>query len=157
MFQIDFNYDSKQCSNIGEQVFYRALKSVYTQSSTPPIIENQGLLNATQTRCKLYVPIGSKEDYQAAPIWERFDIMEYDVSSINEAVIKKPIIYPNPTTGKAFIETTNGITPQVRVLDMQGNLLQQMQSNEIDLSGYNSGIYLVEVNGETVKVLVTPN
>jgi hypothetical protein len=70
-------------------------------------------------------------------------------------------IYPNPTTGKIFIEvnseTVNG--EDVRVYDIFGKSqpIQVVNTSgrvvEIDLSGCASGVYIVRINsGETVQV-----
>jgi len=91
--------------------------------------------------------------------WRKRDIITYYYSSGNNTGIE-PLtndeairIYPNPTTGKVFIENSSDQIPWVRVLNMQGVPLQQVHSNEADLSGYANGTYLIRVNDTTYKVI----
>jgi exo-beta-1,3-glucanase (GH17 family) len=70
------------------------------------------------------------------------------ISQINssESEVK---IYPNPTKDMVFLETASDIN----VYDMQGILLQKTFGREIDLSTYNSGIYLMKINGVLHKLV----
>lgn len=74
-----------------------------------------------------------------------------DESSIQSTKTSSTNIYPTITTDKVFIETETGDIPQIWVFNMQGTQLQQTQSNEIDLSGYAAGIYLLQVNDEEAR------
>jgi len=78
---------------------------------------------------------------------------EEETSSISETTATTAKVYPNPTTDKVFIETANGDVPMVRVFNMQGTLLLQTQANEINMANYVKGIYLLEIDGETTKVV----
>jgi len=60
------------------------------------------------------------------------------------------IIYPNPTTG---IFTVQGGTGEIQVYDMVGCKVLVTTKEEIDLSSYAKGIYLVRV-GEAVRKIV---
>jgi hypothetical protein len=62
-------------------------------------------------------------------------------------------IYPNPVSDKLVIETPNQATPEIKLYNLQGKLLLQTQSNEIDLSGFEAGTYLLKANGETIKLV----
>ena len=62
-------------------------------------------------------------------------------------------IYPNPTSDMVFIETKNGITPELKLYSLNGRLLQQIKNTEVDLSGYAAGVYLLSVDGQTVKIV----
>jgi hypothetical protein len=70
--------------------------------------------------------------------------------------IKEVTIYPNPTTGKIFVQF-NGLAVEgkdVSVIDIYGNRCQvgPVHSSdyqvEIDLTGLSSGLYLIRVNDD---------
>jgi len=58
-------------------------------------------------------------------------------------------VYPNPTTDKVFVETESNI----KVYSTHGQLLQEVYGREVDLSNYPSGLYLLQVNGISTKVV----
>jgi hypothetical protein len=58
-------------------------------------------------------------------------------------------IYPNPTTGKIYLEEENTI----KVYNLKGALLQETFGNQVDLSAYPQGVYLLQVNDGWVKVV----
>ena len=65
--------------------------------------------------------------------------------------------YPNPTTDKIVIENTNNFS-SVRIFDITGKLLKENVNIdnvrvEIDFSLFENGIYIVNVDGEIVKVV----
>ena len=56
-------------------------------------------------------------------------------------------IYPNPSSGKAKIEWNGSKNASIKVFNLMGKeVLQQVISNEIDLSNYPKGIYIVKVS-----------
>ncbi len=52
------------------------IKDFYVRSSTPPVVDNRGFDEFSTSTCKLYVPVGSKESYEAANGWKDFQNME---------------------------------------------------------------------------------
>jgi hypothetical protein len=58
-------------------------------------------------------------------------------------------IYPNPTNGKVYIETERDI----KVYNQQGELLLETFGNQVDLSTYPQGMYLLQINGRWSKVV----
>ena len=76
--------------------------------------------------------------------------------------------YPNPTHGNVTIqqETNKGINSVeipaqgkssdksiIQVFDLNGDMVMQPTTNPFDMSALPNGIYLIKVNGETVKVI----
>ena len=63
-------------------------------------------------------------------------------------------IYPNPTTDKVFVKLPSATKTTISIFDMKGRLITRNQFtemiNEIDLSSYQKGIYIIEVKGETI-------
>jgi len=78
-----------------------------------------------------------------------------DVFSLNipEKYLPNFKIYPNPTNDIVYIKTDTGIIPELKLYSLDGRLLQQMCNTEINLSGYSAGIYLLSINGKTVRVV----
>jgi len=67
------------------------------------------------------------------------------ITSVDEIAESEINIYPNPTTGQLNIETERRFS-EIKVFDVAGNLLLDRSfSNEIDLEGIVSGIYLLEL------------
>ena len=64
-------------------------------------------------------------------------------------------VYPNPAKGSAFISLPSNENVKVTLVDAQGrNVLTQnisSTSNEINLSSLTSGIYMVNLSGETIQ------
>lgn len=72
-------------------------------------------------------------------------------------------IFPNPVSGKAILQTENGMpVEQLSILSADGRTLQEFNRLDsgslIDLSGYTNGLYLIKVrdnNGETQIIKVS--
>jgi hypothetical protein len=67
-------------------------------------------------------------------------------ASLNE-LASNIAVYPNPTTD--FLNVN--VEGTKRVLDLQGKVLATSESNMIDVSNLNSGIYFLEVEGKKVS------
>jgi len=63
-------------------------------------------------------------------------------------------IFPNPTRDKVYIQLSNSAPSTISVFDITGQrlLFNNYLGNkiEIDLSTFESGIYLIEVKGENI-------
>lgn len=141
--------------SIGNRAFYycNSLTSVSNRNVTPQIINVNVFSASTYTNATLYVSDQSVKDYGAATGWEEFShIVPFTHTSINNTTAVTRV-YPNPTDGMVYIETANGTVPALKLFSMQGKLLLETQGNEIDLSRFDKGVYLLEVAGETVKVI----
>lgn len=62
-------------------------------------------------------------------------------------------VFPNPTQGFINIYNANGLPCDVKIFDLQGNLLYQRYSvkNEtaLDISNFAQGVYLLKMFSET--------
>jgi hypothetical protein len=74
------------------------------------------------------------------------------ITGTNEVDAVVPKVYPTPTTGMAYIVTTNNNVPSIKVYNIQGRLLFQTKGNEVDLSNCANGMYLLQIDGQTIKV-----
>lgn len=77
---------------------------------------------------------------------------EISLSGLDKTATTKLKVYPNPVTDKLVIESVTA-HPALTLYNLQGAELLQSHANELDLSQYPSGIYLLDVNGQRVKVV----
>lgn len=91
------------------------------------------------------VPVGL--DWQSIIV---ADNALFDVVLITgvEEVSTKNIVYPNPTERFVHFSTNQ----KYSLLNSQGALVAEGEGNSIDLSEYASGVYYLQVEGETHKV-----
>jgi len=91
-------------------------------------------------------------------------IAEFNVGNVDIADVTQEksdiLIYPNPTTGLLKIESNNLLTNDIQVFDILGKRQQvpynkQQMSGiiEIDISHLSAGIYLIQKDGKTSKVI----
>jgi len=100
--------------------------------------------------CTLEVPINSVSAYKNADVWKEFNIVGVEVGVDELRMTNDELrVYPNPTTGKVYIETES----EIKVYNQQGELLQETFGNQVDLSDYPKGVYLLQVNGRLRKVV----
>ncbi|MCL2131518.1 MAG: cadherin-like beta sandwich domain-containing protein [Lentimicrobiaceae bacterium] len=73
-------------------------------------------------------------------------IIENNIIEITQKVVK---IYPNPTSGKIYLQEESN----VKVYSVQGQLLREVFGKEVDLSSYPQGLYFLKVDGKVFKVV----
>lgn len=135
------------------------IKTISSNAVEPPALERiltifQGL---NQGNVILKVPVGSAEKYKAANVWKDFIIQEDASLSTNDvnSVEQGTKVYPNPTTGIFFVETTTATEAQI--ISVSGQVVKSTKlskgKNEINISNLSAGLYLVKVGDKTFKVL----
>ncbi len=65
-------------------------------------------------------------------------------TSINQLSADKFSIFPNPTDGKIYIETSERIK-KISVLDIRGKIILETTKNKIDLTNYETGTYILKI------------
>ena len=84
-----------------------------------------------------------------------FDPVNCDFLSVEDVLTEEVSIYPNPTDGRLFV-SNNQIFNQMNVYSIDGKLVMkktlQIGENELFFN-LNSGIYLLELNGDTSKAI----
>jgi len=82
-------------------------------------------------------------------------VASYNVirTGTNELSAKTLKVYPNPTHGVVHVESESETLASIKILGVNGQLLLQKQANSIDLSSFENGIYLMQVDGKTVKII----
>jgi hypothetical protein len=69
------------------------------------------------------------------------------VTSSNQLLSEKYVVYPNPTSDWIYVRGTEYMN--LTLLDYNGRLIETQNSNRIDLSEYNSGIYFLIIETES--------
>jgi hypothetical protein len=137
-------------TSIGESAFsYCGALTLITNYNPVPVAINESVFyGVDKSACTLEVPRESVKAYENAEVWKEFNIVGVDVAiePIEDLSIK---IHPNPTTGKVYIETESVI----KVYNQKGALLQETFGNQVDLSDYPQGVYMLQVNGNWTKVV----
>ena len=92
--------------------------------------------------------------YKYLKIEQKFDNnTKYESKPIKTCSIRIPVhleLYPNPTTGKLWIE--NATDPSIEVRDLNGKSLLTASADRIDIGGLVNGIYFVTVqDGDASK------
>ncbi len=79
-----------------------------------------------------------------------------DIQSAQLRSARSLVAYPNPTQGELTVSqgfTQSETLTEIQVFDLKGKLVLQPTENPFDMSALPKGVYLVKVNGETVKVV----
>lgn len=69
----------------------------------------------------------------------------------------KIVLYPNPTTGILTIDNGQSAIGEMQIFDIYGRRLQTFEISEtsktLDISNFANGIYLIKLNGKTIKII----
>ncbi|MDR1371646.1 MAG: leucine-rich repeat domain-containing protein, partial [Dysgonamonadaceae bacterium] len=149
---------SESVTSIGYYAFaYCNLTSITNLNPEPQEINSDVFLGLMLSNITLYVPAESLDAYGAAGIWKDFGtITAYIPDAINAPSAANAVrAYFDPATGSIRIE---GLTApaQVTVINMGGKtILQQTVAGDgnIPTGHLPRGVYLVNVNGQTVKII----
>lgn len=141
-----------------------SLKEMILETPTPPILHELSFPNTPKDGHRVgmkevivRVPKGSKTSYEATD-WKYFTIVEEATlgtqdNKVNTSVSAK--VYPNPTTGIFFIETE--ISTTANIFSITGQMVKSVKLNkgksQVDISHLSSGLYLVQVENITTKVI----
>jgi len=78
-----------------------------------------------------------------------------DIKTItNNSIIT---VFPNPTTGKLFVQSSMFKVQSVEIYDVMGKMQKSIKAEEqnvvIDISGFSNGIYFLKINNKTLKII----
>lgn len=110
-------------------------------------------IDSSRTQSRLNsARVGPK--YKYLKIEQKFDDRtRLESKLIKTCSIRVPVsleVYPNPTTGRLWIE--NALEPSVEVRDLNGKSMLTANTPQIDISNLVNGVYFVSVQeGETSK------
>ena len=137
---------------IGDYAFSGNLKTIYMQREVP-IECNLRFSDNTLKEAVLYVPAGTKTEYEKVDPWRNFwNIEEMDFSGIDGIEADE--------YGAPHISVSNGILTidgigsheSVTVYDMQGRILYNGTSHTIDK--LSPGLYIVKAGSKTMKISI---
>jgi hypothetical protein len=138
--------------------FCSSLTSVTNLSPTPQEIGLFTLQYVPFDRATLYVPAQSIAAYKAADTWRNFKTITAAPTAIDAPSVASAIrVYPDPAAESFRISGVTG-PAQVTVTDANGRIVfrKTVAGNEpISAGHWPQGIYLINVNGKTVKAVKT--
>jgi len=145
---------SGSVTSIGQLVFESclSLNSIYCNNPIPSniVLQNNTFTNIVdKNKIILYVPVGSKTLYQAAPQWGTFtNIVEKEMTSVTTVISKNIKLYPNSTKDKFHV---SGLTTQasLHILDLNGRLLFDksiVNDENVSIGSLPHGLYLVKIS-----------
>ena len=82
--------------------------------------------------------------------WPEGEETEEEITSLS-LIEDNFSIYPNPTTGIVHLSTNSDA--EIQVFNVQGELLITTTSSKIDLSEHPSGIYFIQQEGISQKII----
>lgn len=95
--------------------------------------------------------ITSSVGEQTVPIKYRNDL------SLNENNLVSVVAYPNPASDFVKLSAVSHQPSVIRIFNCLGMLVEEVEMNyneiEINISGYNPGIYFFAIDGEMIKVI----
>lgn len=110
---------------------------------------------------KYYVRAQNAEAISLDPRRAEYEFYIYDPTIGIEEEAAEFVVYPNPTNSNVTIRTKTFRNSQYTVTTVLGREVLSGQVNsvktEIDLSEFDSGVYLFKMNGTTVKLIRTEN
>ena len=143
-------------TTIGDYAFDKctSLIALYANNSTPInlILNSNTSYTGFNAAITLYVPIGSKSLYAAAPVWKDFkNIVEHVVTGISSSSAYKLNIR---VIGRMMEIDLPAESAYVRVVDISGRQLYNGKPTGSTLSVTlpQAGIYLVRVGNKTAKL-----
>jgi hypothetical protein len=122
---------------IGERCFEGcpSIKEINSDAVTPPEV-SESSFDDIYNSATLYVPLGSRELYAAAPVWNKFaNIQEKSSTSLSNLNYKQ-------NNNKITVYTTDG------KIVYQGNNYSNQKAE------LKKGVYILEQNGKTKKVII---
>ena len=149
---------SMACIGSSAFKFCGSLTSVYCRANIPPSANADSFgddaleeLDDDALKATLYVPIGTKADYEAVEPWCNFEtIEEYDFTVGVEDVERGEKIMV-VTDGNSIVVTGDD-AGRIEVYSVNGQCVYS--GYETTISGLVKGVYVVKVGNNTYKVLL---
>lgn len=145
-------YIGPKINQIGSFMLSKSkVQNIYVSTSIPPAATTAawGLTKTNAQKCTLHVPAGSIENYKNNTPCKYFNIVEYDVSGVDESLINSDIsilIYGNNLRIDNASEDT-----YVEIYNVNGQNVYQGYENSIHLP---QGIYIVKIGSFIRKVII---
>lgn len=145
-------------TSIGNYAFFECagLTAVYNGSETPLNIHADVFKEIALENVALYVPETSIEAYEAAAVWTDFGTIEA-IENVTAIAPVKPgtRLHPYIINNTLIINGLNK-TSALTIMDISGRTLLCTTVNAdtpVPLNGINKGIYIVNINNKTYKII----
>ena len=128
------------------------IENVFTYSIIPPTISFTTFTAYVNDNAILHTVKGYKDEYAEAPYWGQFDYITDDLAGVEG--VKADNTFNLTVVGGTLTITGIANDAVVNIYNTNGTLLHHttaLQASSITLS---NGIYLVQVNGLTKKVIL---
>ena len=127
-----------------------SLTSVYCKATIPPACDGN-IFGDVTLKGTLYVPIGTKADYEAVDPWRNFWTIEetYFTVGVEDAVQGEEVAVA--TDGNSIVVTGDD-AGRIEVYSVNGQCVYSGQ--ETTIGGLAKGVYVVKVGNNTYKVLL---
>lgn len=139
--------------SIGKEAFSdcTSLTSFTSMAAVPPTCGDQALDDINKWECTLYIPAESKEKYMAAPQWKKFFFIEE--SGIDDITVDggNELDFSKSASGITF---DNAADARVEVYWLDGRLCRAIPAYAGEEIALNRGIYIVRVNGKSMKIAI---
>ena len=130
--------------------FCIGLNEIHNFSPTPQSISGGSFNGVPTNTCKLYVPIGSYNEYREHSVWGLFNnIIETDFNSISE--IYKENISVFQTEGGIYVISNEIVN--IEIFNLTGQLIYKSIFNESKKIPLEKGVYIISINGENSKII----
>ena len=149
---------SMACIGSSAFKFCGSLTSVYCRANIPPSANVDSFgddaleeLDDDALKATLYVPIGTKADYEAVDPWRNFwTIEETDFTAGVEDVVHGEGVTV-ATDGNSIVVTGDD-AGRIEVYSVNGQCVYS--GNETTISGLAKGVYIVKVGNKAYKVII---
>lgn len=103
------------------------------------------------------IGLGGQYD-QSAPFTEGYQILPrrssdfIPITNVQNKLINKLILFPNPTTGKIYLENQIENIP-FKIFNATGQLVRKGNTNDMTLVGLEDGFYIIEIEGRRTTII----
>ena len=143
-------------TTMGDEAFYgcSSLTSVYCKATIPPACDCDGdiyIFGDNTLKGTLYVPIGTKADYEAVDPWRNFWTIEETDFTVGVEDVECGEKIMVATDGNSIVVTGDD-AGRIEIYSMNGQCVYS--GYETTISGLAKGVYIVKVNNKTYKVII---
>lgn len=134
------------------------LTSIHSYITTPLNLSGDQFGGIKTSNCILYIPLGTKQLYQAATGWKDFlNMVEFDATGINDLKVTDLKIYPNLSNSIIKIELGDMSSKKyLKIYNLNGNqiFVSNILDNKInvDISQYHPGLYYIQICNENNQI-----
>lgn len=165
----EYTFTFSEFVEVPEDFFAVITIPTYTETSTDVVVAtspNNCFAAGTEKYSVAYVKdtgggMGTEGWMTIFDSWEEtflfdlaiFPVLGYD-AAISDKNLEQFVVQPNPTNGELQICGLNGANNPVRIYNIAGNVIEtQCVVDRLDISHLPAGMYFVQANGQTLKVI----